>query len=149
MEYGHTYYRILSEEDGTCEAVGHASTPNIYLYDSVPIRGKDYKLIHIADSAFIQKNYIKSVYIPDGLISIGKDAFRECNNITSINMPNSITTIDDRAFYACKKLSSLSLSTSIKRISRGAFTENKITTLIVPEGVTHIQLDAFGNCENL
>lgn len=41
MECYHTYYRILSEEDATCEAVGHARTPNVYLTDTIVIDKKN------------------------------------------------------------------------------------------------------------
>ena len=145
IEYRHSYYRILSEEDGTCEAVGHGRTPNIYLADSVSINGKKYRLTHIADSAFVQKNYIKSVYIPEGVLSIGKEAFRECKNLTTINLPKSITYVDKYAFYACENVSYMKLSPSLTQINNASFTGSSITKIEIPEGVTTIGLDAFGN----
>ena len=149
IEHRHSYYRILSEEDGTCEAVGHGRNPNIYLADSVTINGKKYRLTHIADSAFIQKYYIKSVYIPESVLSIGKEAFRECKNLTTINLPNSITYVDKYAFYACENVSYLKLSSSLTQINNASFTGSAITKVEIPEGVTSIGLDAFGNCGKL
>lgn len=100
-EYRNIYYRILSKKDSTCEAVGHDSSPNVYLHDIIVINNREYRLTHIGDSAFFRKKYVKSAYIPEGLLSIGKDAFRECSNMLSVNLPNSITLIDDYAFYGC------------------------------------------------
>ena len=149
IEFRHSYYRILSEEDGTCEVVGHGRNPNIYLADSVSINGKKYRLTHIADSAFVQKYYIKSVYIPEGVLSIGKEAFRECKNLTIINLPNSITHVDKYAFYACESVSYLKLSSSLTHINNASFTGSAITNVEIPEGITTIGLDAFGNCLKL
>lgn len=149
VNYRDTYYRILSEEAGTCEVVGQSSLPNVYLHDSVVINGKSYRLTHIADSAFMKKRYIKSISIPDGVVSIGKEAFRECKNITTINLPNSVREIDDYAFYGCSGVTYLRLSPAITLIPTGAFAGTNIKRVDIPEGVTVMKLDAFGNCTEL
>ncbi len=148
-EFRHTYYSVLSEQNGTCAAVGHSSLPNVYLHDSIPINGKIYRLTHIADSAFRNKHYIKSVFIPNGILSIGIESFIGCKNLLTINLPNSITSIGDYAFHSCNGLRHLKLSTNITMIPKGAFAGCKFTEVTIPEGVTEIRLDAFGNCSEL
>ena len=148
-EYRHSYYSILSEEDHTCEAVGHTSLPNVYLHINIPINDREYKLTHISDSAFFRKKYLKTAYIPDGVLSIGKDAFRECKNMLSVNLPESIIFIDDYAFYGCNTIKYLRLPSKITVISECAFSGCGLKKIDIPEGVTHMGLDAFGNCDKL
>ncbi len=149
IEYRYSYYSILSEAEGTCEAVGHSSLPNVYLHINIPIKDRKYKLTHIGDSAFFRKKYLKTAYIPDGVLSIGQDAFRECKNMLSVNLPNSIILIDDYAFYGCNSIKYLILPPKIAVISKCAFAGCGLKKIEIPEGVTHIGLDAFGNCDKL
>lgn len=148
-KYRHVYYRILSEADGTCAAVGCGTNPNLYIHSKVDINGKRYRVTHIADSAFKQKMYLKSVHIPEGITTIGMEAFRECKNIATIYLPNSVTKIEDYAFYACEHVYNLRLPPAITEIPIASFCGNQIRKAEIPEGVTTIKLDAFGNCEKL
>lgn len=149
IEYRYIYYSILSEEDMTCQAVGCINNPNVYLHPEVEIKGRTYKLTHIADSAFRYKSYVKSVYIPEGVKTIGTEAFRECKNLAVVNIPNSVVEVEDYAFYACENIYSLRLSERLTEIATAAFCGSKIKKVEIPEGVTRIKLDAFGNCLEL
>lgn len=149
FEYHHLYYRILPDEKNCVEIVGASSVPNVYIHETINENGKTYKVTHIADSAFLQRKHIKSVYIPDGLTTIGKDAFRGCKSLLIINIPNSVKTIGVNAFYACNNVSNLKLSSSLTEIPASAFCGMKILKIEIPEGVTTIKLDAFGNCGKL
>lgn len=55
---------------------------------------------HIADEVFIGKQSMKSVTIPEGVLSIGKEAFAYCFYIDSARLviPNSVTEIGANAF---------------------------------------------------
>lgn len=145
----HTLYRILSETDRTCEAVGHEMTPNVYLAKTVNIDGKDYRLTKIAYRAFADKTHLRSLFIPEGVESIGNMAFVNCENLTSINIPNSVTAMGSSAFRGCNNINYVKLSDSITAIRRTAFSGCRFTSIDIPEGVTIIELDAFGNCEEL
>lgn len=144
-----TLYRILSEENSTCEVVGHKTNPNVYIIDSVEIKGKKYRVTHIADKAFMNKKYIRSVHIAEGIQTIGEKAFRDCSNLITINLPNSITKIGSGAFFECGKLSYLNLSSSLLEIERGAFAGTAIDRITIPEGITRLELDLLGNNANL
>lgn len=144
-----TLYRILSEENSTCEVVGHKTNPNVYIIDSVEIKGKKYRVTHIADKAFMNKKYIRSVHIAEGVQTIGEKAFRDCSNLITINLPNSITKIGSGAFFECGKLSYLNLSSSLLEIDRGAFAGTAIDRITIPEGITRLELDLLGNNANL
>lgn len=149
IKYRHSYYKIISEIDKTCATVGCNENPNLYLHKDVQIGNTKYYVTEIGDSAFLNKTYITSAYIPNGVTRIGKDAFRNCRLIKDINIPNSITEIGDLAFYNCTNLKHVKLPKSIDNIPIGAFAGTNINKIIVPEGIKIIYLDAFGNCENL
>lgn len=148
-DYRHIYYRIIDRQDSTLEAVGCGRNPNIYIHTEVEIDGNTFHTVRIADNAFKHKSYIKSVHIPDGIITIGKEAFRECKNLATVDIPNSVTTIDDYAFYACTDIYHIRLSSSITEIPICAFSGTSISSIDIPDGVTIIRLDAFGNCQKL
>lgn len=144
-----TLYRILSEENSTCEVVGHQTNPNVYILDSITIHGKKYKVTHIADEAFVNKKYIRSVHIAEGVLTIGERAFRDCSNLITINLPNSITKIGTGAFFECRKLTYLNLSSSLTEMGRGAFAGTAIDRITIPEGIERLELDLLGNNPNL
>ncbi len=53
----------------------------------------------IADEAFYGQKNLKSIIIPDGVVSIGSYAFYDCANLTNITIPDSVISIDEKAFY--------------------------------------------------
>lgn len=97
----------------------------------------------------MNKKYIRSVHIAEGVQTIGEKSFRDCSNLITINLPNSITKIGSGAFFECGKLSYLNLSSSLLEIERGAFAGTAIDRITIPEGITRLELDLFGNNANL
>ena len=146
VELTSTRYRILSEKDKTCEVVGHTTNPNVYIKSYVTIDGKTYRTIRIADKAFVNKRYIRSVHIDEGVETIGVRAFRDCRNLVSVSIPVTVHTIEDSAFWGCIMLDEVTLPKSLKVLERGAFAGSHIRNIIIPEGITRLELDAFGNC---
>lgn len=71
-------------------------------------------------------NYVKNVYIGDGVTSIGDDAFQSVD-METVRIPNTVTTIGETAFWYCTSLEDLD----------------------IPEGVTTIKRYAFGNCVSI
>ena len=64
---------------------------------------------------------MKSIIIPNSVISIGEFAFFGCSNLTSIILPNSITKIGQCAFSYCSNLTSITIPNSIISIGDDAF----------------------------
>lgn len=73
---------------------------------------------------------LKSLTIPDGVITIEADAVGWCSSLTELNFGNTVQTIGEAAFYNCYGLTSFDLPASIKRLdtrSLDAHTLQKMT----------------------
>ena len=115
---------------------------------------------------------IRSVTLPDGLISIGKNAFASCgfseillpdslseikdaafancSKLTTVSIPGSVISIGNGAFQSCTALTEIDFDSGIKAIGDGAFLNCPLLTEItVPNSVTSIGLGAFSECYNL
>ena len=63
----------------------------------IPSSIDGYTVTAIADSAF-SSDTLKSVVIPDGVVTLGWFAFFECAALTSVTIPDSVTEIGYSAF---------------------------------------------------
>lgn len=115
--------------------------------------------------------------------SIAANAFRDCGKLKSVTIPDSLVSIDEQAFLGCTKLNSFQVSAEhpvfayslgllinkedmtlirytgkggtcevywgIRNIGKGAFEYSKVTSVILPDSVTSIGPQAFLCCSNL
>lgn len=120
--------------------------------------------------AFRSSNLSDGVVIPEGCTSIGEYAFAG-SNITSVVVPSTITTIGGSVFSDCATLKEVYCNATFvqnnmfkncaeidtlvlkntKTIGEHAFNvpsgqSSKITTLVLPEGLTKINSYAFARC---
>jgi len=115
---------------------------------------------------------LRSVTLPDGLVSIGDHAFEGCHNLQQINIPQSVTEFGDYAFnlsntslpvidglrYADtylveavdKTMTTAQIKEGTRFIGRGAFEYcDCLTDVVIPESVTDILGFAFNGCSSL
>lgn len=118
----------------------------------------------IIENLFFNCKYLKRVHLPKGISCIGKAAFEFCESIKEISIPEGVTDIQADAFSFCKSLQKLSLPDSLSNIDTGAFRGcnqladlngfiilrsvlygclNLNDTIVIPQGVTTIDSDAF------
>ena len=90
------------------------------------------------------------------ITSIGDYAFDNCELLTSVTIPDSVTTIGNYAFYNCTSLKAFYGKFASKDnrclIVDGilnSFAPAGLTEYTIPDSVTSIGYDAFGECTSL
>ena len=109
---------------------------------------------HIGNNAFRALPKVKSVTLPEGLLTIGEQAFRQCTDadFTSIIIPASVTSIGAYAFNGCNKFTSVTIAdgSNLTSIGNNAFQACQVlSSFTIPAGVESIGADAFTNCKAL
>ena len=92
---------------GTGSEESEDDTVHMRIYDN----GK------IPQSEFHNRSDITSAIVLDGTKIISNLAFGSCENLKSIKLPNSIISLDRQAFAFCKSLQSLHLPNSLEEIN--------------------------------
>ena len=115
----------------------------------------------IGDSAFRECSWLTSVTIGNSVTGIGHSAFYDCTNLTSITIPDSVTYIYYYAFVNCSSLTNVYITDIAKwcrvfldigSASPFKYAKNlylngeRVTDLVIPEGVTSIGQNAFNYC---
>lgn len=95
------------------------------------------------------RNNVKSICIPEGVVSIGNNAFYGCKTLSMVTLPQSLTSIGEYTFRSCKGLSSITIPNQVRHIGKGAFSGSNITSIELPEGITTIHDEVFKNCKCL
>lgn len=90
---------------------------------------------------------LKSVVLPESVITIGSGAFSRCVELETINIPSGVTIIGDIAFYSCSKLAIKLQLPNILSIGTQAFYGTAISLDLsdVNRNIEKISQGAFQN----
>ena len=116
-------YYNLEKSAKTAEVTSNPNkyTGSVSIPSTVSYGGVSYSVTSIGEKAFWSCNQLKSVTIPNSVITICDDAFEYCHGLTSINIPNGVTSIGKYAFWNCNGLTSITISKSVKTMSYNSF----------------------------
>jgi prepilin-type N-terminal cleavage/methylation domain-containing protein len=103
----------------------------------------------IGNYAFDWCSGLKQVTIGSGVRNMGAGAFSWCYTLKKVIIKEGLTSISNYMFNGCSALNDIELPSTIVTIEDYAFQEAGMSTLIIPEGVTHIGDDVFLCCYNL
>ncbi len=112
-------------------------------------------LISIGEAAFISASHLNNIAIPSTVAYIGHNLFSGCSALNNLSLAegNSHYYIDGKAIYSaggdtlisCHKSADSMFLPSTLRVLSGFNTNTNIKYVHVPEGVTTICDNAFGN----
>ncbi len=120
------------------------------------------KVYHIGANAFRGCSGLAAVRFPETLRTIGEMAFEGCAGLKEISLPKEVSSIGNHAFGKCRSLESIAVADgnhSYMSLDGILYNKDKSVLLscpggktgevLVPEGVSVIEEDAFGECGNL
>lgn len=104
--------------------------------------------VRIIKARAFSKCEISAVKLPDSLITIERSAFRGCRNLSDIDFGKGIKTLGsysaDSIFANCN-IQKLVLPPQVKSIGLAVFQNNHIQELVLSNGITVIEDNAFSN----
>lgn len=116
---------------------------------SIQFRGMLSNPLYFAHHLYINGEEVYDVVIPDFVTSI-QNTFAGCSYLKSVTIPNSVISIGEYSFYGCSGLTSVTIPNSIVNIEEYAFGNcSSLTSISVPNSVTRIAGKAFGGCISL
>nr|DAI32355.1 MAG TPA: leucine rich repeat protein [Caudoviricetes sp.] len=98
----------------------------------------------IRNQAFFECRSLTSVVMPSNITRIGYDAFKGCLSLTSITIPDSVTDIGNSAFMGCDSLTSITIPSGVTSIEDHTFSCCGLMSVVIPDSVIGIGVDAFG-----
>lgn len=113
----------LNPDGRSYSVTGIGTCTDLDIY--IPAEHKGLPVIAIGDSAFskgiLDYYYIRSVYIPEGVVKIGGAAFLGCASLHTIVLPETLTHIGGNAFIS-SGIENINIPSNIVSIPDGVFT---------------------------
>lgn len=93
---------------------------------------------------------LRSVTIPEGIVTIGSDAFEGCQLLTEPVFPGTLTSIGSYAFCLCHSLTRVTIPGNVQTVERSAFSIcAHIREATICAGVKTICSRVFFSCRQL
>ena len=98
--------------------------------------------------ACFENTALKSVILPDNLITISVDAFKWCKNLKNVVIPDTVNVIRERTFVNCLGLKSITIGKGVKKIGEAAFCNCiSLKDITILGDVEKIGEDAFSHTD--
>ena len=133
---------VIRIENDLFGSQGSGNRPSAIRFERLASVTLPSTITHIGEGAFDSTTALRSITLPEGLVSIDRFAFRH-SGITSITFPTSLNIIGAWAFADTTALRSVTLPESMERIGHYAFQNSGITSVTLPANVQDIGSNAF------
>ena len=80
---------------------------------------------------------------------IADGALASCCELRSITLPEGLLTIGSKSFYCCESLRELTIPSTVTYIGENAFERDRLSQIIIPASVQEIGNRAFSQCQQL
>ncbi len=157
-----SYFTFSENSDGKYYTVQAKNKPNMPVDLELPNTHNGKAVTKIADSGFAQCTQIKNVTIPETIDEVGTFAFSAKTplvdavvmSLETVTFSETyyLVTIGDSAFAYCKNLTSINIPDSVTHIEKNAFRGcSSLNTLTISDNSNLMQIsdDAFRDCSNL
>lgn len=105
-------------------------------------------VVSIEDRAFSGCEALKKVTLPESLREIGKSAFSHCA-LEAVSLPDGVESIGESCFCWCRSLSAINFPSSLSVIPEHSFENCSLTEVNIPSTVSGIEKSAFSMCGKL
>ena len=104
----------------------------------------------IPNNMFESWSQLKSIKLPDGILSIGDSAFRLCLSLEEISIPNKVKTIGEKAFQSCVRLKTVIIPQSVTGLAGYTFSGcSALESITLPDSIGYIGWGTFEDCKSL
>ncbi len=150
--YGRTsQYMNTLTINANCKIIGTNSLTYLSYVTNVVIPEG---VIGVSDYAFYDCNKVTSITFPTSLKYIGSYGFAHMAKLQKVLLANtSVEELGNSAFdnglYGVTDtnvINEVTLPSTLKRIGENCFAKDKITSIVIPEGVEFIGYEAFSEC---
>ena len=86
---------------------------------------------------------LKSITLPESLVSIGKNAFQACKKLESISIPQNVTELGASAFLGCTSLKTVTIQGPIKELDQTFSGCTSLETITLPDSLEIIGTNTF------
>ncbi len=133
---------------GTKNILPYACTGISYLTDVVFEKNADgvCEVEEVGDYAFRNCTSLRTIELPDGLITLGNHAFEGCTLLAEVKLPTGLSSLGEYTFYYCGGLAEIIIPDSVTEIGRSAFQNCKILDNIDLNQVAIVRSNAFYGC---
>ncbi|MBQ8099159.1 MAG: leucine-rich repeat protein [Bacteroidaceae bacterium] len=104
-------YRLTSIDMSEAHIVGGGN----YIQDALASADE------IGEALFKNCTKLKSIVLPNSLLSIAKGAFTYCSALTKVELPDNLESVGYDAFAYCNQLSQVTIGSKVRNFAQGGF----------------------------
>lgn len=108
------------------------------------------KIRKIGNNAFEMCGQLEKVVFPNSTMdSLGDYVFKDCVRLREVQMPTKIATVGRNIFQGCISLQRLNPAPIYNYVDSYFANLPNLEEVVIPSGVTRLELNLFANCTNL